>query len=192
MHLIIESVAPRLDEYLHTFCTFVCDKLGILTCPPLSFVEKTGHSSFGSYHPSKGTVIVATGGRHVADILRTLAHELVHDAQITQNSPLDLEGLEYEANAISGMLLRDWNRAHPELYGATEPGVGSDEEGESQGVTFPDTTRPSGPIEFVEEMTAGAGDVAGIGIGPQGEPPVRKSRMLRRVPKTLKQFVGRT
>jgi hypothetical protein len=39
-------------------------------------------------------------------------------------------------------------------------------------------------VSTVSTMAAGRGDVAGIGVGPQGEPPVRKKtkkKMLRRI-----------
>lgn len=37
--------------------------------------------------------------------------------------------------------------------------------------------------EEVVVNAAGAGNVAGIGVGPQGEPPVRKSKVLKRFKK---------
>jgi hypothetical protein len=248
--LLVESSSPILSDYVEEFCLFSCEKLGIVDCPPVTFVERTGNASFGSYSPSDGTVIVATEGRHVADILRTLCHEFVHDAQITNGSQLPLLELEAEANAVAGLLLRDWNKAHPELYG-TNTTTHDDAEHESFGATAADPTRPSGPIELAELSNktlasykrkakghlkhrlrdygrgreyygieffhnpglgpkreqgiktaetklrkryavqedapvnaAGSGEIAGIGVGPQGEPGIKKSKMIRRKPKS--------
>lgn len=152
MELLIEDATPELSEYLTDFCTHVCNELDMPEHPDMTFVEKTGATSFGSYRPADGSIIVATGGRHVADILRTLAHEIIHDAQHLNGDPnLPLDELEYEANAMAGMLMRDWNKSHPGLYGADEAEpTHASEEGESQGAVFPDPTRPSGPIEMGE------------------------------------------
>jgi len=177
MQFLIESEGPFLEDYIHDFCAHVCTQLGITEHPELTLVDKTGSTSFGSYRPGDGSIIVATEGRHVADVLRTLAHEIVHDAQHLNGSPdMPLDELEYEANAMAGMLMRDWNKLHPEVYGADEGSDhASEQEYESQGAVGADTTRPTGPIAMAEEgivNSAGAGNVAGIGIGPQGEPGV--------------------
>lgn len=148
-HLLIEHGELALDENCADFCGFVCEKLGLSHCPPITFVKHTGNASFGSYSPSEGTIVVATSGRHEADVLRTLAHELVHDHQITTGVEMTLEEMEFEANAIAGLLMRDWNKAHPELYGVTHSDNADGVEGESWGG---DPTRPSGPINMAEQQ----------------------------------------
>jgi hypothetical protein len=224
----------------------------------MEFVEETGQASFGNYRPGSNQIQVALGGRHIADVLRTLAHEIVHHKQMENNSEMDLIGLELEANAVAGMILRDWNKAHPELYGVTHSDNASGDEGESMGATFADPTRPTGPVGLAELSTktlacykkqagreikqakkewysykndnnrrpaqpfpdnkrtkgieraattlkkryavqedapvnaAGSGEIAGIGVGPQGEPGIKKSNMVRRKPKSdlAKIFTG--
>ena len=255
MQLLVEFNGPseEQNEHITKFFGFVCQKLGILDHPVITFSPDLGTTSFGLYHPASASVSVAIEGRHISDILRTFAHELVHHKQLTSGSQLDLEGLEYEANAVAGMLMRDYNKLHPELFGLdkqtpTPEGI----PGESQGPVADDTTRPSQPIELAElsnktlasykrkakghlrdrksdnphnihgyygieffhnpnlgpkreqgikqaESTlkkryatvkedapvnsAGSGDIAGLGIGPQGEPGIKKSKMIRRKPK---------
>lgn len=260
MKLLVECTTEFQHTLIHDFCEFVWERLNISDPPSLTFVEHTGGTSFGSYQPSEESVIVATEGRHTSDILRTLGHELVHHKQLSEgDNDMTLEELEYEANAVAGMLMRDFNKAHPEMFEMTAPAVTpTDSLGDSQGAAFPDVTRPSGPINMAEqhelvlwglpkgqndrlhekvlstqcktqadidkiktkaakdgwhgfrvshldlskkpdfhaaikeEMTAGGGDVAGIGIGPQGEPgvtPKKKpvmAQMLKR--KTFKQL----
>jgi hypothetical protein len=151
-HLLIEEAHPIITDFLADFCAFACEKLGLTTCPPITFVEHTGNASFGSYSPSEGTVIVATSGRHAADILRTLAHEFVHEQQIKSGSEQTLIEMEYEANAIAGLLMREYNQLHPGLYGVMDSvGVENDtDEHESFGATAADPTRPSGPINMAE------------------------------------------
>jgi len=119
--LLIESNGHILQDYIQHFSYFACQKLGINDCPPIKLVSKTGSSSFGNYHISTKVITIATDGRHIADILRTLAHELVHESQHLHGQPeCSLEELEYEANAIAGMIMREYNKLHPELYDATD------------------------------------------------------------------------
>ena len=250
MQFLIESATPELSEYVTEFCQFVYDKLGIITPPSITFVERTGQASFGNYRPSTGAIVVAIEGRHMCDIFRTIAHEIVHAKQM-EDGTIDstpLLQLEAEANAIAGLLLRDANKEHPEWYGVEEalPDDQLDQEGESQGAMDADTTRPSGPINMAEakiqetdsdrlkmlklqnqalrafpssprqqaiqkqiemlrskmkregsseyhttlkeDMTAGAGDIAGLGVGPQGEPGAQKKRPSPILQPMLKRF----
>lgn len=194
LKFLIESSVPQLEDHIEEFCQFVYDKLGIMDAPSLTFVERTGQASFGNYSPSTGAIVVATEGRHMCDIFRTVAHEIVHARQmedgIIDSTPL-LE-LEHEANAVAGLLLRDANKEHPEWYGVEEPLPDDqlDQEGESLGAVDSDTTRPSGPINMAEDMTAGAGDVAGIGVGDQGEPgvPQKKKKTLKMFRRKLEEY----
>lgn len=179
MEFIVECTSTEdHDNLLMDFYNFACDKLNIDIHPSLTFIDHTGGTSFGSYQPSDESIIVATEGRHISDILRTFGHELVHHKQLSEGpNSMTLEELEYEANAVAGMLMRDYNKLHPEMFGLAvaepaEPGS----LGDSQGAVDSDTTRPSGPINMAEDMTAGGGAVAGIGIGPQGEPGVSRTR----------------
>ncbi len=152
MRLLVECTTEYQDAFLHDFCLFACERLEISDYPSLTFVEHTGGASFGSYQPSEEAIIIATEGRHTSDILRTLGHELVHHKQLSEGENLKtLEELEYEANAVAGMLMRDYNKLHPEMFelsAAVEPSP--DTLGDSQGAVFPDPTRPSGPIEMAE------------------------------------------
>jgi len=266
MQLLIESLTPVLTDYVEEFIDFMCGTLGVIERPQVDFVPRTGNASFGHYQPSEGSIVVATEGRHIADTLRTLGHEIVHHKQMEAGEidTLPLLDLERDANAVVGLAMRDYNKLHPELYGAedTLPDDQLDQEGESQGAVDSDTTRPSGPINMVElsnrtlasyktkalqarkagmrkfwhgehgpegwtfpnsgkeypeapkrkkgiesateklttryahlndldeEMTAGAGDVAGIGIGSQGEPgiPVKKKKTLKMFRRKLMEY----
>lgn len=204
--LLIESNSPILQDYYSHFLDFTCEALGIPECPPVKLVSKTGSSSFGNYNLFTKVITVATDGRHVADILRTLAHELVHEAQHMNGDPtLSLEQLEYEANAVAGMIMRDYNKLHPELYDADEdespdqlddsgnPGAaqGSLENSgvtvdafqtpsyEEGGLDDGQPMRPPYPIEMAEEAPVNAvssGGVEGIGFGPKGEPGFHPTR----------------
>jgi hypothetical protein len=154
LELVIESIEPRLEDYIEGFCQFVYEKLGVISPPTLIFVDRTGAASFGHYSPSQKSVTVATKGRHMADTLRTVCHEIIHHKQMELGliETLSLFELEAEANAVAGLLLRDANKEHPEWYGVMDSvGINNDtDEHESFGARAADPTRPSGPIELAE------------------------------------------
>jgi hypothetical protein len=199
MQFLVEQIerfdSAGQEDQINDFYHFCCVGLEIFDNPTIFFITETGGTSFGSYSPSQQLVMVATNGRHISDILRTFAHELVHHKQMEVNPNAPIEELEYEANAIAGMIMRDYNKLHPEMFNLTteiEDAAPSDSLGDSQGAVADDTTRPSQPVEMSEDagaVTAGSGDIAGIGVGPQGEPGFTKKNrpnMFKR--KTLKQL----
>jgi|SRR3990167_2101357 len=74
------------------------------------------------YQPASFQVVLYTSGRHIKDLLRSFAHELVHHKQncenkleteafeqgYAQNNP-HLRKLEEEAYLIGNMNMRDWS-----------------------------------------------------------------------------------
>ena len=77
--------------------------------------------SFGYFNPSENKIWVYCGNRNMGDILRTLAHELVHrkqdeDGRINYESGQTGSDIENEANAMAGVLLRDFGKQHEEIY----------------------------------------------------------------------------
>lgn len=77
--------------------------------------------SFGYFDPNANKIWVYCGNRNMADILRTLAHELVHrkqdeDGRISYKSGKTGSDIENEANAKAGILLRDFGKQHEEIY----------------------------------------------------------------------------
>ena len=77
--------------------------------------------SFGYFDPNSNKIWVYCKNRNMADILRTLAHELVHrkqdeDGRISYESGKTGSDIENEANAKAGVLLRDFGKQHEEIY----------------------------------------------------------------------------
>ena len=79
------------------------------------------YRSFGGFTPDTKEIWIYIGNRNLADILRTLAHELVHQKQ-NQDGRIDYESgetgseIENEANSMAGVLLRDYGRLNAEIY----------------------------------------------------------------------------
>jgi cytidyltransferase-like protein len=103
---------------------FACEQLEI-DQPHISLITSPTysqeHSSFGGYMPSDEKIMVVVHNRNMADILRTLAHELVHHMQnrrgeLDQNSGEDGSPIENEANATAGIIMRKFGRENPQIF----------------------------------------------------------------------------
>ena len=85
--------------------------------------ERTG--TFGRFDPDTNTIELAVTGRHMLDILRTLAHELTHAKQNEQGEMPDDAGrtgspYEDDANAQAGRMMRHWAEQHPDQFKDTK------------------------------------------------------------------------
>ena len=83
--------------------------------------RQTGMPTAGYFDPNTCEVFVAVHNRAIADVMRTMAHELTHCRQQQQGTdfPNDDEGLqplEDEANTMSGRLVRFYGRKNREIY----------------------------------------------------------------------------
>ena len=77
--------------------------------------------SFGYFDPSSNKIWVYVKNRNMADILRTLAHELIHrkqeeDGRLNINSGKTGSPIEDEANAMAGVLLRNFGKINNGIY----------------------------------------------------------------------------
>ena len=77
--------------------------------------------TFGKYDDGEQIIYLAIENRHALDILRTLAHELVHFKQNTEHR-LDIDSggtgseIENEANAQAAIIMRHFNKKYPEFF----------------------------------------------------------------------------
>jgi hypothetical protein len=113
-------------QLLKQFIGFAIKELGIQK-PPTSLtlsrdnkMAKEMHS-FGSFNPNNDKIWLYVKNRNMADLLRTLAHELVHrkqaeDGRIDYNSGETGSEIENEANAQAGVLLRKFGKQNEEIY----------------------------------------------------------------------------
>ena len=119
--LLLEVVGKRLTR---EFVKFVVKELELQSSLPrkVSFVDEKfaqQNQTFGSYDIQNGRILVCYGGRHPMDVMRTLAHELVHHKQREENKSLDgSDGseIENEANAKAGELMRKFRTMHPDAF----------------------------------------------------------------------------
>jgi len=114
----------RLDT-IKDFVDYCRINLEIEQLPEIEFTEDkswaTNSRSFGHYIPSNNFLKVYIGNRNLADILRTLSHELVHHRQnelgmIKSNSGQTGSEIENQANSISGILMRNYGKTNELIY----------------------------------------------------------------------------
>jgi Zn-dependent peptidase ImmA (M78 family) len=113
---------PTLIDALRDFLPVAVKHLKIKELPKIKLlgdVETDHMPSFGKFSNDDRTVHLGIKNRHPNDILRTLAHEMVHYAQ-GQRDELDADSwqtgstIEDEANAEAGVIMREFNQQFPQ------------------------------------------------------------------------------
>jgi hypothetical protein len=119
---LTESQTATIGEFIK----YACKNLAVQNPPrnlTLSYDtnQVKDRRSFGYFDPNDHKIWVYVKNRNMADILRTLAHELVHhkqnlDGRIDYESGETGSDIENEANAKAGILLRDFGKKNNEIY----------------------------------------------------------------------------
>jgi len=117
-----ESKATFVDMF-KKFLPLAMQILEINRLPKMNFeseIDSGGQPSFGMYVNDEKTLHVAILNRHPVDILRTVAHELVHYKQDISNKLNDNSGEtgspeENQAHEIAGVIMRHFNKQYPEF-----------------------------------------------------------------------------
>lgn len=119
------SAQQKVQNHVNTFRDYVSKELGISDLPEVRLInskaEALVNTSFGGYHPGEKYIEVNIAGRHIADVLRTLAHELVHHKQNEEGKLHKYAGetgseFENEANSKAGVLMRNYGKKNPNIY----------------------------------------------------------------------------
>lgn len=120
----INNGASKLSQ-IKKFERWACEKLNITDMPRIQYSNDVElakkRRTFGST-TSDGTVWVHVGNRTVADVARTLVHELIHVGQFkdgTATIDMDEEQRQYvedEANALAGRLMREYGKIDAKIY----------------------------------------------------------------------------
>ena len=127
--LIQEDMAHEqmVQQHVNDFMNHAKEHLGVDQLPNVELINNKKmaqeNTSFGGYYPGEKVIRVNIAGRHPADILRTLAHEMVHYRQDING---DLENVEMagetgstfenEANSEAGVMIRNYGRTKPSIY----------------------------------------------------------------------------
>jgi putative chitinase len=120
-----EKPALSQQEIVTDFVNHCVEQLGIEQLPTIKFKRdpewSARNKTFGRYNHKTNLLEVSLAGRHVMDILRTVAHELTHQRQHEVGNVPGHAGetgseWENEANAKAGVLMREYAQQHPEFF----------------------------------------------------------------------------
>jgi len=126
--LLMEGLAKK-DTYtiLLDFIRFAAKDLELNSLPKFDFVfdnkQSMERKSFGGYAPGKEHITITVKNRHIMDVCRTLAHELVHYSQDLKNELEDDDAgstgspQENEANARAAVIMRNFGKEFPDMFG---------------------------------------------------------------------------
>ena len=107
------------------FVAYADEKLGLDGAPAVELSYDEGKaqemSSFGNFQPESNKIFVVAVNRNLADILRTIAHELIHlkqkkEGKLNPNSGETGSSEENEANSLAGVLMREFGKNNPIIY----------------------------------------------------------------------------
>jgi hypothetical protein len=122
-----EGISESKQQSIQHFVEFATKRLKLKESPKISLVAGREFAevktSLGGFDPVSKEIYVATEGRLTADILRTLAHEMVHRKQdelgLVRNPMKDgADGspIENQAHAVAGILMREYGRVNKQIY----------------------------------------------------------------------------
>jgi cytidyltransferase-like protein len=125
--VVKEGLEKKIDSnVIKEFIKFAVKELRMTRMPEgltLSYNTDTAKSrhTFGTFDPNNGKIWLYVKNRNMADVLRTLAHELVHrkqdeDGRIDYASGNTGSEIENEANAKAGILLRKFGKNNENIY----------------------------------------------------------------------------
>jgi hypothetical protein len=112
-------------KVLKDFIGFCKAELNIQTLPKISLLNDKSfvqqNRSFGEYNPQTNAIKVVALNRNLADICRSLAHELCHHRQNELNMIYNEAGetgtdIENDANAMAGIIMRDFGKKNVDVY----------------------------------------------------------------------------
>ena len=128
MHELLTEGMDKKSTYkiLQDFVKFAAEHLELKSLPKLEFMFDSKRSvdqkSFGGYAPGAKHISITVKNRHIMDVCRTLAHELVHYSQDLKDQLNDENAgatgspQENEANAEAAVIMRNWGKKHPNLF----------------------------------------------------------------------------
>jgi hypothetical protein len=135
MKLLLKNSNKLFDttqnEVVKEFVKFIRKQLPLKKNTTVTFLEKRDHSMTTGVRRPNSEIFVLTSKRLLIDVLRTLAHEWVHEYQhqkmgLKDDQPVqDIGGkVENMANALGGIMVKKFQKEFPKhedaLYGEHE------------------------------------------------------------------------
>ncbi len=99
--------------HIKLFIKFAAKELGLRTLPEINFVGSSEDKKRAFGHNIGNSITVRITERHPIDIMRTIAHELIH---CKQNITKTRIGDEDHANALAGRIMRKFDVKYPHVF----------------------------------------------------------------------------
>jgi len=100
-------------NHLKLFIKFAAKELKLGTLPNISFVGNSEDKRDAFGHSIGNNIVVRITDRHPIDIMRTIAHELIHYKQNIQKKNI---GNEDQANLMAGRIMRKFDIKYPHVF----------------------------------------------------------------------------
>jgi hypothetical protein len=124
--LLKENISETKQKSIQHFVEWATGRLKLQEQPKVNLIGggefAETKTSLGGYNPQTKEIYVAIEGRLGADILRTIAHEMVHRKQdemgLVRNESDGNDGspIENNAHAVAGILMREYGRINKQIY----------------------------------------------------------------------------
>jgi hypothetical protein len=126
-NLLKENISESKKKSIEHFIEYATKRLKLKEQPKITLLTGREYSeaktSLGGYNPMSKEIYVAIEGRLGADILRTIAHEMVHRKQDEMGLVKDevKDGatgspIENQAHAVAGILMREYGKINKQIY----------------------------------------------------------------------------
>jgi uncharacterized protein YajQ (UPF0234 family) len=121
MSFLEEKDKERIVE----FVKFVKDELGLKLTPTIKLLNGRGDlktTAHYNYSKPEKVIKVNAKNRHIVDVMRSIAHEMVHHRQFEQGrldgpKPPDIGGdIEDEANSLAGQFIKMFSKKDSTIY----------------------------------------------------------------------------
>ena len=124
--IILESIeTPNDQRIVDRFVVWAVDYLKVKTPPEFEYsLQSSADSSrphTGAFNYTDNKVWIYVKNRNIIDIIRTIAHELVHVKQnemkmVSPEKSFPGSAIEVLADAIAGKMVKLYGKDHPEVY----------------------------------------------------------------------------
>jgi hypothetical protein len=127
MHQVLTEGKVSTQDFsklMGDFLPLAMKELGVDSLPNIVLVARVDDDkqpTFGKFVNDENRIYLALQERHPLDVLRTLAHELVHFRQGREHKLDATSGetgspAENEAHEVAGIIMRTFNKKHPNYF----------------------------------------------------------------------------
>ena len=110
----------KIEQIVQHFSVFCKKYLKMESIPKIEISHNPMLSkergTFGTYYQGEDRIFLQVANRQIMDILRTLAHELVHHRQLEYGITGPRDRIEIQANRVASMLVKVYSQRHKGLF----------------------------------------------------------------------------